>query len=672
MGGKENVMKSTSRLTKGMLTILLGFGFCVSMALLVSRPVHADVIVDFDALDTSSGIVSGTAVENYLAGFGITISGVSAGFDPLVGNQSQFGPTPSSAPNMFGTSSNVDPTTYTLNFSTTLDSFSWTRVSTIGTGDSNPAWTLTAYSGLDATGVTLSSTGAGLAGQVPAQQFTVTGPGIASVRLVAHHFGFAAHGSPIVDDWVLTGPCTGVVCSSVCAQCNPANGLCDQGNPASAGTVCRASAGDCDVAESCTGSSATCPEDAFLSSATVCLASAGECDPQETCPGSSATCPGDAKSPNGTGCTSDGNPCTLDQCDGSSALCQHPAGNAGAVCRASAGDCDVAESCTGSSATCPEDAKSTAVCRPAAGDCDVAESCDGVNNTCQADAFKTSSFECRALAGVCDVAENCTGSSAACPPDQFAHGISCNDGDICTKNDACDGSGPGNEACKGGAPACDLVCRGAGFWGTHAGTEKAGSTNITQAVITEEGGSLLVCGQTINTTVVPDNNSAVEALCVSPQGSSRLQLARQLTAAALNCTMTNCDPACGVAFYGDPDHGGVDIGALVSQCDSTCLANTDGAAIQRCITRLSCFNTGGIPLATGFCQTGTCADGSPCNGTTACTCTPLSANCATRPLVNTSCSLSFLSTDPSGSSKACNKANNNTCTIFTATSPSCP
>src|SRR5437867_8634217 len=109
----------------------------------------------------------------------------------------------SSAPNAFGTEGNIDPTTYTLNFTKKLSSFSWTRVSTIGNNDTNPAWTLTAYSGPDATGVALSSTGDGLSGEVPAQQFTVTGPGIASVQLVAHDFNFTAHASPIVDDWVL-------------------------------------------------------------------------------------------------------------------------------------------------------------------------------------------------------------------------------------------------------------------------------------------------------------------------------------------------------------------------------------------------------------------------------------------------------------------------------------
>jgi hypothetical protein len=73
----------------------------------------------------------------------------------------------------------------------------------------------------------------------------------------------------------------------------------------------------------------------------------------------------------------------------------------------------------------------------------------------------------------------------------------------------------------------EAICRTPGFWGTHAGTEKKGSQDITQAVITACGGSLEICGECINDTV-PINNaaSAVEAMCVNVKGAKRLQLAR--------------------------------------------------------------------------------------------------------------------------------------------------
>jgi cysteine-rich repeat protein len=120
-------------------------------------------------------------------------------------------------------------------------------------------------------------------------------------------------------------------------------------------TVCRASAGVCDIAETCTGSSATCPSETFQSPSTVCREATGECDLAEHCSGASAECPSDSIKANGTTCTDDGNVCSTDICNGSSTECQHPAGNAGAVCRASTGACDTAETCTGASTSCPAD-----------------------------------------------------------------------------------------------------------------------------------------------------------------------------------------------------------------------------------------------------------------------------------------------------------------------------
>src|SRR5437773_9096337 len=97
---------------------------------------------------------------------------------------------------------------------------------------------------------------------------------------------------------------------------------CDQG--ASNGT-----AGSC--------CSASCR---FVTSGTVCRAAANECDLADTCTGSSATCPADAVKAAGAACTDDGNVCTTDVCNGTSGApaCTHPAGNAGPACRAAAGE----------------------------------------------------------------------------------------------------------------------------------------------------------------------------------------------------------------------------------------------------------------------------------------------------------------------------------------------
>ena len=150
--------------------------------------------------------------------------------------------------------------------------------------------------------------------------------------------------------------------------------------------------GACDVPERCSGSTAACPPDGFrrrrhrlprrrrslrcardllrrrqpcppdalVAAGTVCRGSAGVCDVAETCTGSSTACPTDAFAPSST------------------------------VCRSAASVCDVAENCTGSAAACPADAVVAAgavVCRSAAGGCDVAESCDGASNVCPIDSM---------------------------------------------------------------------------------------------------------------------------------------------------------------------------------------------------------------------------------------------------------------------------------------------
>jgi hypothetical protein len=106
------------------------------------------------------------------------------------------------------------------------------------------------------------------------------------------------------------------------------------------------------VDESCTGSSASCPGDAFAPSSTVCRSSAGICDVAETCTGSGAACPADAFQPSST------------------------------VCRSAAGACDLVEQCTGSSAACPADATSPDTDGDTV--CDTSDNCPNDSNTDQA------------------------------------------------------------------------------------------------------------------------------------------------------------------------------------------------------------------------------------------------------------------------------------------------
>src|SRR5439155_1422629 len=122
--------------------------------------------------------------------------------------------------------------------------------------------------------------------------------------------------------------------------------FCDNA-PGNAGTVCRPSAGPCDVAETCTGTSRECPPDTFAAG-TVCRPSAGPCDVPENCTGSSADCPPDDS---GSGCApcataadcNDNDVCTYDSCDGG--VCSNTSIEGCKPC-ATAADCIDGNACT--------------------------------------------------------------------------------------------------------------------------------------------------------------------------------------------------------------------------------------------------------------------------------------------------------------------------------------
>jgi hypothetical protein len=186
--------------------------------------------------------------------------------------------------------------------------------------------------------------------------------------------------------------------------------------------------------------------------------------------------------------------------------------------------------------------------------------------------------------------------------------------------------------------------------------------NITQAVIDEVGG-LSVCGVTINNTLVNDDNSAIEAICVSPSGDIRLQLVRQLTAAALNCVISGGPANCS----GTPIFTGT-----FSTCNTLCQnSGASTSSITACINSLDCLNNGGTLLSNGFCQTGSCEDGSECKQTETETarcadgspCSPFAGNCHDEDLVNGDLGLDFEPPGAAGSSTQCNDAKKSACTV---------
>lgn len=185
---------------------------------LEDRTLLTAVTVDFDALDTSSGPVSGAALDAYLAGFGIAITdvtGTPAPPDPIRANADANSGVPtrstnvvaSSSPNLFEMSETDHSNSYTFVFNTSLISFAFTRAGRC-TSLAFPDWTAVAKdefgTTLDSVGEPDGGTSASCSSPTPPVEFTLDGPGIKSVTIASGSDGFSGRAGPALDDLVLT------------------------------------------------------------------------------------------------------------------------------------------------------------------------------------------------------------------------------------------------------------------------------------------------------------------------------------------------------------------------------------------------------------------------------------------------------------------------------------
>ncbi|HEY3123501.1 MAG TPA: hypothetical protein VGK70_05510 [Thermoanaerobaculia bacterium] len=301
------------------------------------------------------------------------------------------------------------------------------------------------------------------------------------------------------------------------------------------------------------------------------------------------------------------------------------------------------------------------------------------NNACNTDACVSN--VCQHTAINCNDDLFCTDDS--CNPASgcvhTAH-VCVDDGNICTDEvcneaaDTCDHifDASNDESC---APSVEF-CRTPGFWGTHAAVDadKACSQNITLAVLGAAGGSISVCGETIDDTDVDSADSAVEAICVPVKGQQTRQLARQLTAARLNCIVSG--------EAGGPCNG-ISINDIFDACNTACAAGNVSATVASeevsCIDAIDCFNNGGsFDPATGACSVGTCSDGgAACGPDLPCAtgeCVPNADNCHDTDfsdvdfaLPNDSLPASNACSGkqgPAGSSEECKAAHKTPCTVI--------
>lgn len=178
----------------------------IAIAMLFSGiSAKAATIIDFDSVNATGGSVN---ASTYLSTFGVTLSGVTSGTNVVILNDINiYGGVPvvpASAPNVMTQLGSNAPVTFTLNFSSSLDSFMFTRPQLMPgpSGVTFPAWQAYAFAG----GTQIGSVAAGAFGSysiVPAATYTFNGPGITSVRFDSQNSG-TGFSAVLLDNLVLT------------------------------------------------------------------------------------------------------------------------------------------------------------------------------------------------------------------------------------------------------------------------------------------------------------------------------------------------------------------------------------------------------------------------------------------------------------------------------------
>ncbi len=218
------------------------------------------------------------------------------------------------------------------------------------------------------------------------------------------------------------------------------NGACDDGNtcttdsckPATAACSHSAKAGGCDdgnpctTGEACSGTSCAGGQPASCDDNNPCTKDS--CDPITGCKSLPLTA--------GSPCADDGDPCTGDTCDNGS--CSHPI---------AAGKCKIAGQCVDAGSASPQ--TPCLVCDPAVtqaqyapkdgGKCDDGNPCT-TGDICQSSQCKGGATPCGSLDSACATG-TCDPVGGGCIAVPKPAATDCDDGNPCTNQDKCDGSG---------------------------------------------------------------------------------------------------------------------------------------------------------------------------------------------------------------------------------------
>jgi hypothetical protein len=179
-------------------------------------------VVNFDTntLNASRGPVEGTLLKNYLAGFGVSVAGLSPGTELAVESQQNIAGgaavLAASPPNLLTQTGSNGPVQFTLHFVTLLSQFGFTRPELLANPFvSHPAWQVTAFDGSGAVVGQVGESEIDSSTNVGAQEFSlgqpagpgaavVVGPGIASVEFASEGTGLTTFNGMLVDNLVLT------------------------------------------------------------------------------------------------------------------------------------------------------------------------------------------------------------------------------------------------------------------------------------------------------------------------------------------------------------------------------------------------------------------------------------------------------------------------------------